>query len=62
MKNVKIGYLVRFAISDGLVGTQMSETERTVGAFLGWVLQLGGSFLDLDELAVLNPGAKSMAN
>eukprot|EP00972_Heterocapsa_arctica_P064460 9513399-Heterocapsa_arctica.AAC.1 len=39
----------------------MSETGCRVDAFLGWVLQLGGFFLDLNELAVLKPGAKSMA-
>eukprot|EP00972_Heterocapsa_arctica_P006498 950831-Heterocapsa_arctica.AAC.1 len=40
----------------------MSETGCGVGACLGWVLQLGGFFLDLEELAVLEPGAKGMVD
>jgi hypothetical protein len=59
-KDVKIDYLVRVASTDGRVGTQMSETGRRVDVDLGWVLQCGGFFLDWVELAVLEPGDKSM--
>jgi hypothetical protein len=59
-KDAKIDYLVRVASTDGRVGTQMSETGRRVDVDLGWVLQCGGFFLDWVELAVLEPGDKSM--
>eukprot|EP00972_Heterocapsa_arctica_P105950 15606726-Heterocapsa_arctica.AAC.1 len=55
-----MGDLVRVESTDGLNGAQMSETGQRLNAFLGWLLPLGSFFLDLDELAVLELGAKSM--